>query len=138
MKLSTSTRQQVPNPPTGFTFGTDSQGKRLVCKLLASLYGLKQAPVVWPGVIHSFILSLGFNVTDYDKCIYCAPAGGLFPKSFAPSREAPGPPGSFQYRHLSGCLHPSRDRKNKLYTLPVYWKGNVMLDCERRGVLRHK
>ena len=52
-------------PPPGSTFGTDSQGKRLVCKLLKSLHRLKQAPVVWRGVIHSFILSLGFNVTDY-------------------------------------------------------------------------
>ena len=33
-------------PPRGFTLGTDSRGKRLVCKLLKSLYGLKQAPAV--------------------------------------------------------------------------------------------
>ena len=133
-------------------------GKRLVCKLLKSLYGLKQAPVVWRGVIHSFILSLGFNVTDYDKCIYyrctanivfflaihvddCAPAGGPFPKSFAPSREAPGPPGSFQYRHLSGCLPPCLRRviKKTSYTHFQYMKekGHARL-CERRGVLPHK
>jgi len=57
-------------PPPGFTFGTDSRGKRLVCKLLKSLYGLKQAPAVWRNVIHTFILSLGFSVLDTDKCVY--------------------------------------------------------------------
>jgi len=57
-------------PPPGFTFGTDSRGKRLVCKLLKSLYGLKNAPAVWRNVIHTFILSLGFSVLDTDKCVY--------------------------------------------------------------------
>jgi len=87
----------------------------------------------------------GYFVATLPAVSFCAPAGGLFPKSFAPPREAPGPPGSFQYRHLSGCLPASlpaclrRVIKKTSCIHFQYMKGKCHARlCERRGVLPHK
>ena len=41
-----------------------------VCKLVKSLYGLKQAPNQWHGKFDKVILDYGFEINDYDKCLY--------------------------------------------------------------------
>lgn len=51
--------------PEGF-----SVGKNLVCKLKKTLYGLKQAPRGWNSKIHSYLMSIGFERTVSDHCVY--------------------------------------------------------------------
>lgn len=51
--------------PEGFTVG-----ENLVCKLKKTLYGLKQAPRGWNSKIHSFLMSIGFERTVSDHCVY--------------------------------------------------------------------
>ena len=41
-----------------------------VCKLIKSLYGLKQAPKQWHAKFDSTIISFGFTVNNYDRCVY--------------------------------------------------------------------
>ena len=41
-----------------------------VCKLVKSLYGLKQAPKQWHEKFDSAIISNGFKINEYDKCVY--------------------------------------------------------------------
>lgn len=48
--------------------GIDEHGK--VCKLNKSLYGLKQSPRCWNTRFNDFILSLGFNRSRSDYCLY--------------------------------------------------------------------
>ena len=56
--------------PVGFNDGSDR-----VCKLNRSLYGLKQAPKCWNNEFTSFIKSLGFQVSDYDQCLFIKDRG---------------------------------------------------------------
>lgn len=51
--------------PEGFD---DNTGR--VCKLKKSLYGLKQSPKNWNDKFSNFLLSIGFNNTDNDPCVY--------------------------------------------------------------------
>jgi hypothetical protein len=41
-----------------------------VCKLKKSLYGLKQSPRQWYKRFDSFMLSNGFQRSQYDNCVY--------------------------------------------------------------------
>ncbi|GJT77450.1 zinc finger, CCHC-type containing protein [Tanacetum coccineum] len=41
-----------------------------VCKLVKSLYGLKQAPKQWNQKFDEVVLSSGFLLNQYDKCVY--------------------------------------------------------------------
>ncbi|GJQ99732.1 zinc finger, CCHC-type containing protein [Tanacetum coccineum] len=41
-----------------------------VCKLVKSLYGLKQAPKQWHQKFDEVVLSSGFLLNQYDKCVY--------------------------------------------------------------------
>lgn len=41
-----------------------------VCKLIKSLYGLKQTPKQWHEKFDEVILSFGFKINEYDKCVY--------------------------------------------------------------------
>nr|GFA85641.1 hypothetical protein [Tanacetum cinerariifolium] len=41
-----------------------------VCKLKKSLYGLKQAPKQWHQKFDDVVLSNGFSLNQYDKCVY--------------------------------------------------------------------
>nr|GEV65942.1 zinc finger, CCHC-type [Tanacetum cinerariifolium] len=41
-----------------------------VCKLVKSLYGLKQAPKQWHQKFDEVMLSSGFLLNQYDKCVY--------------------------------------------------------------------
>jgi hypothetical protein len=41
-----------------------------VCKLKKSLYGLKQSPRQWYKSLDSFMLSNGFQRSQYDSCVY--------------------------------------------------------------------
>ncbi|GKE71009.1 zinc finger, CCHC-type containing protein, partial [Tanacetum coccineum] len=41
-----------------------------VCKLVKSLYGLKQAPKKWHQKFDEVVLSSGFLLNQYDKCVY--------------------------------------------------------------------
>ncbi|GKE00343.1 zinc finger, CCHC-type containing protein [Tanacetum coccineum] len=41
-----------------------------VCKLAKSLYGLKQAPKQWHQEFDEVVLSSGFLLNQYDKCVY--------------------------------------------------------------------
>nr|GEX03252.1 zinc finger, CCHC-type [Tanacetum cinerariifolium] len=41
-----------------------------VCKLVKSLYGLKQAPKQWHQKFDEAVLSSGFLLNQYDKCVY--------------------------------------------------------------------
>ena len=51
--------------PPGFEM---EDGK--VCLLLKSLYGLKQAPRSWYARLNSFLISLGFTLSEYDPSLY--------------------------------------------------------------------
>ena len=39
-------------------------------KLVKSLYGLKQAPIQWYEKFDSVMISNGFKINEYDKCVY--------------------------------------------------------------------
>ena len=41
-----------------------------VCKLVKSLYGLKQAPKQWHEKFDKMMMSNGFKINEYDKCVY--------------------------------------------------------------------
>jgi hypothetical protein len=41
-----------------------------VCRLKKSLYGLKQSPRQWYKRFDSFMLSKGFQRSQYDSCVY--------------------------------------------------------------------
>jgi hypothetical protein len=41
-----------------------------VCRLKKSLYGLKQSPKQWYKRFDSFMLSNGFQRSQYDSCVY--------------------------------------------------------------------
>lgn len=49
-----------------------------VCKLVNSLYGLKQAPKQWHKKFDKFILYYGFEINDYDKCLYHKESDGNY------------------------------------------------------------
>jgi hypothetical protein len=55
--------------PEGY-IKTDKTGNRLVCKLNKSLYGLKQSGRNWNNVLHNFLLSLNFQQSLNDHCVY--------------------------------------------------------------------
>ena len=42
----------------------------LICQLLKALYGLKQAPRVWHRTINAFLISIGFQRSQYDGNLY--------------------------------------------------------------------
>ena len=41
-----------------------------MCKLIKSHYGLKQAPKQWQAKFDQTMLSNGFKINEYDKCVY--------------------------------------------------------------------
>ena len=53
--------------PEGFVI--PGQEKK-VCKLISSLYGLKQAPKQWHQKFDEVVLSFGFSINEFDKCVY--------------------------------------------------------------------
>nr|GEV23882.1 zinc finger, CCHC-type [Tanacetum cinerariifolium] len=53
--------------PEGFVM---SGNEHKVCKLVKSLYGLKQAPRQWHQKFDGVVLSSGFHLNQYDKCVY--------------------------------------------------------------------
>ena len=55
--------------PEGFTVESED-GQPLVCKLKKSLYGLKQSGRNWNNVLHSYLMSKGFNQSQVDTCVY--------------------------------------------------------------------
>ena len=55
--------------PEGFV-NEGPNGEVLVLKLHKSLYGLKQAPRNWHATVNEFILSLNFQNSDADSCVY--------------------------------------------------------------------
>lgn len=44
--------------------------ENLVCKLKKSLYGLKQSPRIWYRKFNTYVLSLGFERSKFDHCVY--------------------------------------------------------------------
>ena len=44
--------------------------EKKVCRVVKSLYGLKQAPKHWHRKFDHVLISNGFSINDYDKCIY--------------------------------------------------------------------
>ena len=48
---------------------TPEQEKK-VCKLVKSLYGLKQALKQWHEKFDNIMMSYGFKINEYDKCVY--------------------------------------------------------------------
>src|SRR3954464_13392231 len=59
--------------PDGFVVD-GQEGK--VCKLLKSVYGLKQAPKQWHETFDKTLTSVGFLVSEGDKCVYHRHGGG--------------------------------------------------------------
>lgn len=61
---------------------TDSTGKEAypgyVCSLLKSIYGARQAGEIWGSVIHSSLLSWGFNQSTQDQRLYFKTNGHSF------------------------------------------------------------
>jgi hypothetical protein len=51
--------------PRGYSKDPD-----LICKVLKSFYGLKQAPRNWYGVLHDFLVRLGFSRCSMEYCLY--------------------------------------------------------------------
>jgi hypothetical protein len=51
--------------PSGFSDGTER-----VCRLRKSLYGLKQSSAVWYDTISKFIISMGYEVSKVDQCLF--------------------------------------------------------------------
>ena len=41
-----------------------------VCLLKRSLYGLKQSPKQWNNRFNEFLMSHGYNRSEYDSCVY--------------------------------------------------------------------
>ena len=58
--------------PEGF-----ETGENLVCLLLKSLYGLKQAARIWNQKIRHYLMSIGFQQTHSDHCIYINKTSGI-------------------------------------------------------------
>ncbi|GKA73386.1 zinc finger, CCHC-type containing protein [Tanacetum coccineum] len=55
------------NQPQGFIMpGNENK----VCKLIKYLYGLKQAPKQWHQKFDEVVLSSGYLLNQYDKCVY--------------------------------------------------------------------
>nr|GEU63280.1 zinc finger, CCHC-type [Tanacetum cinerariifolium] len=55
------------NQPLGFIMpGNENK----VCKLIKSLYGLKQAPKQWNQKFDKVVLSNGYLLNQFDKCVY--------------------------------------------------------------------
>ena len=44
--------------------------EKKVCILVKSLYGLKQAPKQWHAKFDQIMLANGFNINEFDKCVY--------------------------------------------------------------------
>ncbi|KAJ9557676.1 hypothetical protein OSB04_012290 [Centaurea solstitialis] len=61
--------------PGGFVSDSDPD---YVCKLKKSLYGLKQSPRQWYKKFNLFMLSLGFERSEKDACVYHRQSGGIF------------------------------------------------------------
>ena len=53
--------------PEGFVI---SGQEKKVCKLIRSLYGLKQAPKQCHQKFDEVVLSFGFKINEFDKCVY--------------------------------------------------------------------
>lgn len=51
--------------PEGFESKTN-----LICKLNKSLYGLKQAPRAWNKTIDNYLMTMGFESSQVDRCLY--------------------------------------------------------------------
>ena len=45
-------------------------------ELVKAIYGLKQASRVWNETFHEFVCSIGFQVSDFDPCLYLKIASG--------------------------------------------------------------
>ena len=63
--------------PRGFE-QVGENGSKLVCKLQKSIYGLKQAAYNWNKNINSFLMSLGFERSKSDSCLYIRRVDGDF------------------------------------------------------------
>ena len=61
--------------PEGFE-KYDKDGRKYVLKLNKSLYGLKQSGRNWNSLLHSFLVSEGFQQSLADNCIYTKHADG--------------------------------------------------------------
>ncbi|KAJ9536138.1 hypothetical protein OSB04_un000681 [Centaurea solstitialis] len=61
--------------PDGFVSDSNPD---YVCKLKKSLYGLKQSPRQWYKKFDLFMLSLGFERSEKDACVYHRQSGGIF------------------------------------------------------------
>jgi Reverse transcriptase (RNA-dependent DNA polymerase) len=53
--------------PTGFEKGDNAT---LVCKVLQSLYGLPQSAKIWYDTLSSFLVDMGFRVSEYDAGLW--------------------------------------------------------------------
>ena len=51
--------------------------ENLVCKLNKSLYGLKQSPRCWNEALDKYLVSLGFNQSTSDPCVYTSKDGSV-------------------------------------------------------------
>lgn len=58
--------------PPGFK---NENNNNLVCKLNKALYGLKEAPKCWNDTFHDKIITLGFQRSKKDPCLYFKPQG---------------------------------------------------------------
>lgn len=58
--------------PKGYDTG---DGK--VFKLRKALYGLRESPRAWYDCFHSFMIESGFQVSDYDSCLYVKFVNGV-------------------------------------------------------------
>lgn len=60
--------------PEGYSDGTDK-----VCHIQHALYGLKQSPRQWNLRLHEYLVSLGFQCSDFDPALYLrfSPGGGV-------------------------------------------------------------
>ena len=61
--------------PEGFVI---PRKEKMVCRLVKSLYGLKQAPKQWHIKFDNVMVSNGFKINEYDKCMYAK----MTPKSY--------------------------------------------------------
>ena len=61
--------------PEGYV-QSNQNGQKLYWKLKKSLYGLKQSGRMWNNVLHDFLLSIGFQNSLCDNCVYVRNNGG--------------------------------------------------------------